>query len=154
MNPPLDDVDRKILAILQQEGRIPNSQLASRVHLSDSPCLRRVKALEQAGVIERYVAVLRPEALGLSAEVFVHIALQRQGEADLHEFEQAVREIPEVVECHLMSGEFDYLIRVVVRDMADYERIHSERLTRLPSVARVQSSFALRAVKRSGSLPV
>ena len=154
MNQPLDDIDRDILRILQGEGRIPNSRLAARVHLSESPCLRRVKALEERGVIERYAAVLRPEALGYDGTVFVHVALQRQGEADLSAFERAVEEIPEVVECYLMSGDFDYLLRVVVRDMADFERIHGEKLTRLPGVARVQSSFALRGVKRAGSLPV
>ena len=154
MNPPLDDTDRRILEILQVEGRIPNNRLASRIGLSESPCLRRVKALEERGVIERYAAILRPEALGYDATVFVHVALQRQGQADLSAFERAAVDIPEVVECYLMSGDFDYLLRVVVRDMADFERIHNEHLTRLQGVARLQSSFALRSVKRAGPLRV
>lgn len=154
MNQPLDEADRKILEILQLEGRIPNNRLASRIGLSESPCLRRVRALEEGGVIQRYAAILRPEALGYDATVFVHVALQHQGEADLSAFERAASRIAEVAECYLMSGEFDYLLRVVVRDMADFERIHSEHLTRLPGVARVQSSFALRTVKHAGPLRV
>jgi Lrp/AsnC family leucine-responsive transcriptional regulator len=150
----LDEYDRHILRILQREGRIPNVELARRVHLSDSACLRRVRALETNGVIVGYHARLDPASLDLATNVFVHIALQRQDQADLESFERAVQEIPEVMECYLMTGEFDYLLRVVVAGSADFERVHSQHLTRLPGVDRVQSSFALRAVGQTSELPI
>ncbi len=150
----LDDFDRQILQVLQAEGRIPNVELARRVHLSESACLRRVRALEAREVITGYHARVDPVGLGLDTSVFVHIALQHQDQADLESFERAVEEIPEVMECYLMTGEFDYLLRVVVRGSADFERVHSQRLTRLPGVDRVQSSFALRAVKQTTELPI
>jgi DNA-binding Lrp family transcriptional regulator len=150
----LDSCDRAILDVLQRDGRIPNVQLASRVHLSESACLRRVRALEKAGLIERYTAVVNQQEAGIPGNVFVTITLQRQDQADLQAFEEAVRDVPEVIECYLMTGEFDYLLRVVVSDAADFERIHSQHLTRLPAVARVQSSFALRTVCKSSVLPI
>lgn len=150
----LDEYDRHILRVLQREGRIPNVELARRVHLSDSACLRRVRALETNGVIVGYHARLDPASLDLATNVFVHIALQRQDQADLESFERAVQEIPEVMECYLMTGEFDYLLRVVVGGSADFERVHSQHLTRLPGVDRVQSSFALRAVGQTSELPI
>jgi DNA-binding Lrp family transcriptional regulator len=150
----LDSYDRAILDVLQRDGRIPNVQLASRVHLSESACLRRVRALEKAGLIERYTAVVNQQEAGIPGNVFVTITLQRQDQADLQAFEEAVRDVPEVIECYLMTGEFDYLLRVVVSDAADFERIHSQHLTRLPAVARVQSSFALRTVCKSSVLPI
>ncbi|MBT8104187.1 MAG: Lrp/AsnC family transcriptional regulator [Woeseiaceae bacterium] len=150
----LDRYDRLILEALQQDGRISNVQLAQKVSLSESACLRRVRALEEAGMIDRYAALLNQKRAGLPGNVFVQVGLHREVESDLAAFEDAVRGIPEVMECYLMSGEFDYLVRVVVSDMADFERIHKESLTRLPGVARINSSFAIRTVQRKTQLPL
>lgn len=150
----LDRYDRAILAQLQKDGRISNVELASRVDLSESACLRRVRALEQTGLIERYAALVNQHKVGLPGDVFVSITLQREEQGDLDAFEAAVQRIPEVMECYLMTGEFDYLLRLVVADMADFERIHRQHLTRLPGVARVHSSVALRAVRRTTELPL
>jgi Lrp/AsnC family leucine-responsive transcriptional regulator len=150
----LDRYDRTILQALQHEGRVPNSELAARVNLSESACLRRVRSLEASGLIEGYAAVLNEQKAGLGVNVFVSITLERQERADLAAFEQAVRKVPEVMECYLMSGDYDYLLRVVVADTADFERVHSRHLTSLPHVARVHSSFALRTVQKSRELPV
>jgi Lrp/AsnC family transcriptional regulator, leucine-responsive regulatory protein len=150
----LDRFDKKILAALQKDGRISNVELASRVSLSESACLRRVRALEQAGLIERYVALLDQKKAGLAGNVFVHIALNREEQSELAAFEAAVQNLPEVMECYLMTGEFDYLLRVVVSDMADFERVHNEALTRLPGVARVNSSVAIRTVRKTTELPM
>ncbi|HLS80256.1 MAG TPA: Lrp/AsnC family transcriptional regulator [Steroidobacter sp.] len=150
----LDRFDKAILQALQHEGRLPNSSLAQRVSLSESACLRRVRALEESGLIEGYAAVLNQQRAGCPVNVFVNITLDRQDEPDLRKFEDAVRRIPEVMECYLMSGEYDYLVRAVVADTADFERLHSKHLTRLPGVARVHSSFALRTVQKSRELPI
>lgn len=150
----LDRYDRAILAELQRDGRISNVQLAGLVSLSESACLRRVRALEQAGLIERYVALLDQKEVGLSGTVFVHIALRREEQSELAAFEAAVQSIPEVMECYLMTGEFDYLLRLVISDMADFERLHNEALTRLPGVARVNSSVAIRTVRKTTELPL
>ena len=149
----IDKFDRAILKHLQKDGRITNVQLASAVNLSESACLRRVRALEDGGLIEGYVALLSQKHVGLSGDVFVHIALHREEQSELAAFEVAVQNIPEVMECYLMTGEFDYLLRVVVRDMADFERLHKESLTRLPGVARVNSSVAIRTVRKTTELP-
>ena len=149
----LDKYDKDILKALQKDGRISNVQLATRVNLSESACLRRVRALEE-GLIERYAALLNQKQAGLSGNVFVHIALHREEQSELAAFEQAVQRIPEVMECYLMTGEFDYLLRVVVSDMADFERLHNEALTRLPGVARVNSSVAIRTVRKTTELPL
>ncbi len=151
---PLDRYDRAILDALQADGRVSNVQLAAAVNLSESACLRRVRALEDAGFIDRYVALVNQAKAGLSINVFVHIALHREEQSELAAFEQAVRDIPEVMECFLMTGEFDYLLRVVVSDMADFERLHKEALTRLPGVARVNSSVAIRTVQKKTELPL
>jgi Lrp/AsnC family leucine-responsive transcriptional regulator len=143
----LDRYDRTIVHALQQNGRITNSELAETVSLSESACLRRVRALEESGFIEGYTALINQQK-------FVNITLDRQEQAHLHAFEEAARRVPEVMECYLMSGEYDYLLRVVLADTADFERLHSQHLTRLPHVARVQSSFALRTVQKSRELPV
>jgi DNA-binding Lrp family transcriptional regulator len=150
----LDRYDRAILGALQQDGRISNVQLAARVHLSESACLRRVRVLEQDGLIERYVALLNQKKAGVGGTVFVHIALRREEQSELAAFEKAVQDIPEIMECYLMTGEFDYLLRVVVSDMADFERLHNEALTRLPGVARVNSSVAIRTVTKTTELPL
>ena len=150
----MDRYDKQILALLQDDGRISNKQLAERVSLSESACLRRVRALEDSGTIQRYVAMLSQDRVGVSGDVLVHIGLHREEQSELAAFEEAVRQIPEVMECYLMTGEFDYLLRVVVADMADFERIHKESLTRLPGVARVNSSFGIRTVQRKTELPL
>lgn len=150
----LDSHDRAILRLLQEDARIPNTRLAEKVSLSESACLRRVKALEQSGLIQGYTALIDQQKAGYPVDVFVAITLDRESRAGLEAFESAVRQIPEVMECYLMTGEFDYLLRLVVTDLADFERVHHGQLTGLPSVARVQSSFALRTVTRSRVLPV
>lgn len=150
----LDRYDKAILAALQADGRISNVQLAARVSLSESACLRRVRALEEAGLIDRYVALVNQAKAGVPGNVFVFIALNREVDSELAAFEEAVRGLPEVMECFLMTGEFDYLLRVVVADMADYERLHRDSLTRLPGVARVNSSVAIRTVQKKTELPL
>ena len=150
----IDRYDRQILDALQRDGRISNVELARKVSLSESACLRRVRALEQAGLIDRYVAVLDQKQLGLSGTVFVHIALRREEQSELAAFEAAINDIPEIMECYLMTGEFDYLLRLVVSDMADFERLHNDALTRLPGVARVNSSIAIRTVRKTTKLPI
>lgn len=151
---PLDRVDRALLQALQREGRITNSELAARVHLSESACLRRVRGLESDGLIEGYGVFINQQKAGCGVDVFVSITLERQERTDLAAFEQAIRKVPEVMECYLMSGEYDYLLRVVVADTADFERVHSRHLTSLPHVARVHSSFALRTVQKARELPL
>ncbi|TAK51111.1 MAG: Lrp/AsnC family transcriptional regulator [Gammaproteobacteria bacterium] len=150
----VDKLDHRILTELQRDGRLSNVELAGRVHLSESATLRRVRALEEAGVIQGYVALLNAQRTGFPINVFVTITLQRQDQHDLQRFEAAVREVPEVMECYLMTGVADYLLRVSCRDTEDFERLHSQHLTRLPGVARVQSSFALRVVRRTTELPI
>lgn len=151
---PLDRTDRLILEVLQRDARITNAALAEKVSLSESACLRRVRALEASGLISGYGARIDQVKAGLPVNVFVSITLDRQDQTDLQAFEEAVRRIPEVMECYLMTGDFDYLLRVAVADTADFERVHSRHLTRLPHVARVHSSFALRAVARPHVLPI
>jgi len=142
----LDDADQRILKALRQDGRITNAALAQAVGLSPSACLRRLRLLESRGVIRGYTALIE-EPLGRdTVTVIVQITLDRQTEEHLSRFETAVRRLPEVRDCFLMTGMSDYLLRVEVRDAADYERIHKEQLSRLPGVARIQSSFAIRRV--------
>ncbi len=150
----LDRYDKLILEALQNDGRISNVQLAQHVSLSESACLRRVRALEESGMIDRYAALVSQREVGLPGNVFVHIGLHREEESELAAFEEAVQNIPEVMECYLMTGEFDYLLRVVVSDMADFERLHRDSLTRLPGVARVNSSVSIRTVQKKTELPL
>jgi len=150
----LNRTDRFILDELQNDGRLSNVALAEKVNLSESACQRRVKALESAGVIERYSMILNQEAVGITANVFVEITLKDQKQGDLVKFEKAIQDIPEVMECYLMSGDYDYLVRVVVTDLQDYERLHRDKLTKLPAVSRVRSSFSLRAVTKRTQLPL
>jgi DNA-binding Lrp family transcriptional regulator len=150
----LDRTDRVILDELQRNGRLSNVELARRVNLSESACLRRVKLLEEGRVIDHYATILNQKAVGLPDSVLVEVSLTREQQEDLDAFENAVRRLPEVMECYLMSGEYDYLLRVVVADTADYERIHREHITRLPGVLRVRSSFALRTVTKKTALPL
>ncbi|MEM1173959.1 MAG: Lrp/AsnC family transcriptional regulator [Pseudomonadota bacterium] len=150
----LDRYDRLIIDTLQTDGRISNVQLAAAVNLSESACLRRVRVLEDSGLIERYSALLSQREAGLPGNVFVQIGLHREEDSELAAFEEAVKSVPEVMECYLMTGEFDYLLRVVVTDMADFERLHRSALTRLPGVARVNSSVAIRTVEKKTRLPL
>ena len=150
----LDHVDRAILRLLQQDGRMANVDLAEAVHLSPSACLRRVRRLEEGGSIDRYVALVDPSAIGLGTDVFVEITLVGQDEGTLEEFERAVSDRPEIMSCHLMAGDFDYLVRVVVRDVADYEVLHRTHLAQLPGVARMVSSFALRPICDRTAVPL
>lgn len=144
----LDMIDNSIISMLQEDGRISNVQLAEKVGLSPSACLRRVQILEDQGIITGYAAMIDAAALGRSTHIIVAITLERQSEDYLSQFEQAVAECPDVMECYLMAGDADYVLRLQARDAADYERIHKEHLSRLPGVARIQSSFALRQVVR------
>ena len=150
----LDHVDRAILRLLQQDGRMANVDLAEAVHLSPSACLRRVRRLEEGGSIDRYVALVDPSAIGLGTDVFVELTLVGQDEGTLEEFERAVSERPEIMSCHLMAGDFDYLVHVVVRDVADYEVLHRTHLAQLPGVARMVSSFALRPICDRTAVPL
>lgn len=150
----LDEIDRRILARLQEDARISNADLARAVALSPSPCLRRVRALEERGVIRRFVALLDPVALGLGVSVFVQVRLERQVEQALERFEAALLGRPEVLECYLMTGDADYLLRIVVPDLPAYERFLVDHLTRVPGVASIRSSFALKQVKYSTALPL
>jgi DNA-binding Lrp family transcriptional regulator len=150
----LDVVDRAILGLLQEDGRIANVDLAEAVHLSPSACLRRVRRLEESGRIDRYVALLDPSAVGLGTNVFVEITLTGQDETTLEAFERAVSERPEIMSCHLMAGQFDYLVHVVVRDVADYEVLHRTHLAQLPGVVRMVSSFALRPICDRTAYPI
>lgn len=148
----LDALDRLILAELQHDGRLSNVELAERVHLSPSACLRRVKALEQGGVIAQYVALLNPRAVGRHGTSFTIINLESTQPARLQAFEQAVRDQPEILDCFYVAGSNDYLVRFVYRDPEDLERLHSEVLARLPGVVRSNSMLVLRTVKRTTAL--
>ena len=150
----LDRLDRGILHELQLDGRLSNTLLAERVNLSESACLRRVRRLEESGMLRGYVALVDQSGAGYPDNVFVRVTLESQQRDDLAAFERAAREVAEVMECYLMSGDADYLLRVIVNDARDYERIHSQYLTRLPGVDRVHSSFALRTVVKKTEVPI
>ncbi|MDJ0823530.1 MAG: Lrp/AsnC family transcriptional regulator [Paracoccaceae bacterium] len=150
----LDETDRRILRALQRKGRLPNAELSEQVNLSASACHRRVQRLEAEGYIRDYVALLNPRKLGLPTTVFVEIKLQAQADEVLEAFEKAVARIPDVLECHLMAGTADYILKLVAEDTEDFARIHRQYLTRLPGVAQMQSSFALRTVFKTTALPV
>ena len=149
----IDELDRKILRALQRDGRLSNVQLADQVGLSESACLRRVRLLEQSGIIDRYAMLLDQAAIGKPGTVFVRVTLEGQQQEKLQQFEAEIDQEKDVLECYLMSGDSDYLLRVIVRDNQDYLRIHN-RLTGLPGVQRVQSSFALKTVVRRTELPL
>lgn len=151
---PLDRIDREILKTLQADARISNVDLAGKVGLSPSPCARRVARLENDGVIARYATVIDQKAVGLPVSVFVNVTLERQVENVLETFQTSVLRRPEVMECYLMTGESDYLLRVVVRDLEAYERFIVEHLTRVPGIATIRSSFALKQVAYRTELPL
>mgnify|MGYP000679771879 FL=1 len=148
-----DATDIRIIKELQQDGSLSNVELARRVHLSPSPCLARVKALEAAGVIQRYVALVNPKTLGLDLNVFINISLKEQSKSALAAFEARIAEHEEVMECYLMTGDSDYLIRVAVADIAALERFILEQLTPIPGVEKIRTSFTLKQVRYKTALP-
>lgn len=150
----IDRTDKIILSQLQRQGNLALAELAEKAGLSPSSCHRRVKLLEKRGVIMKYTANLDRKALGLTNEFFVEVSLTAQTEEAFEKFEKAIQRVPEILECHLMSGQFDYLLRVIAKDAEDYERIHRTRLSRLPGLQRIQSSLALRTVKDWAGYPV
>ena len=150
----LDDIDRKIVMQLQSDSRITMQELSEKVGLSPSPCHRRIRLLEERGVITRYIATVDQRAVGLPVSVFISIKLARQKEEDLDRFAKAVSGWREVLECYLMTGHRDYLLRVVVPDLAAYERFLKQKLTRIDGVSSIESSFALDQTKYSTALPL
>ena len=151
---PMDSVDRRMLEILQREGRISNAALAERLHLSPSPCLRRLRALERGGVISGYRAMLDRHELGLGMTVFVELNVEGHSDRVAEAISDAVLAAPEVISAHIVSGSADFLLEVVVPDLAAYERLLFDTLLKLPNVADVRSNFALRTVKPAGPLPL
>jgi Lrp/AsnC family leucine-responsive transcriptional regulator len=150
----IDNTDRRILTVLQKTGRISNADLSERINLSPSACHRRVQQLEKSGYIKDYVALLDPRKIGRPSTVFVEITLAGQADEVLDAFEREVAKIPDVLECHLMAGQADYLLKVVAFDTEHYAQIHRRYLARLPGVAQLQSSFALRTVFKTTAIPV
>ena len=150
----LDSIDLKILSELQNDGSLSNIELARRIHLSPSPCLARVRALEAAGVIDRYVALTNAKALGLGLNVFINISLKSQSKESLGYFEKRICVHDEVMECYLMTGDSDYLIRVAVADIAALEKFILEQLTPIPGIEKIRSSFALKQVRYKTALPL
>lgn len=150
----LDKKDRKILALLQQRGNLPNNELADLVHLSPSTCLRRVKRLEELGVIRGYVALLEAEKIGRALSVFVRVRLGHKTRADVERFEHEVLQYPEVTECHVVMGEDDFLLKIAVADLNDFQKFLLDRLTAIPGVSTVNSMAVLRQVKSTTELPV
>jgi DNA-binding Lrp family transcriptional regulator len=150
----LDRTDYRILHHIQNNARISNVELAEAVGLSPSPCLRRVRALEEAGVIRRYAGIVDAGAVGLPISIFINVSLERQERSHLEDFENSIRSNPEVMECYLMTGSSDYLVRIVVPDLQSYERFLADKLTRIPGVANIQSSFALKQVVYNTELPL
>ena len=150
----LDATDRRILTVLQAEGRVTNAELSERINLSPSACHRRVQRLEEEGYISGYVALLDARKMGRPTTVFVEITLQGQADEVLDAFEREIARIPDILECHLMAGSADYLLKVMAQDTEDFARIHRQYLSRLPGVAQMQSSFALRTVLKTTALSV
>ena len=150
----MDDFDRAILNVLQEDGLTPFSDLGDKVGLSPSACHKRVSELRRSGVVTQYVALVDEQRVGLETSVFVHATLKNQQQSTLKEFEEAVLRHSEIMECFLMAGLSDYILRILCRDGADYERIHAEILTRLPGVDRVVSNFAIRKVFRRTAIPL
>jgi DNA-binding Lrp family transcriptional regulator len=151
---PLDAIDQRILERLQDNARVSNVELARAVNLSPSPCLARVRRLEESGLIRRHVTLLDPVKLGLTVSVLVQVTLEKQIEPALEAFEKAMRARPEVMECYLMTGDADYLLRVVVPDVPAFERFILDFLSRVPGVGNIKSSFALKQVKYQTALPL
>ena len=150
----LKDIDNRILAQLQENARLSNVDLSQKINLSQSPCLRRVKKLEDAGVIKGYFALIDQNAVGLPVSVFVSVSLEKQIESALELFEKTIKSRPEVMECYLMTGDADYLLRVVAKDLSAYERFVLDHLTRINGVSSIKSSFALKQVTYKTALPL
>ncbi|UDM52371.1 Lrp/AsnC family transcriptional regulator [Cupriavidus sp. MP-37] len=150
----LDKTDLRILAELQRDASLTNVELAARVNLSPSPCLARVRVMKQSGLISKHVTLLDPRKLGLNVNVFIQVSLEKQTRAGLESFERAVLALPQVMECYLMSGDSDYLIRVLVAEVQALEHFIVDKLTRLAGVASIRSSFALKQVKYQTALPL
>jgi DNA-binding Lrp family transcriptional regulator len=150
----LDRIDRRILADLQAAGRMTNVELARRAGISAPPCLRRVRALEEAGYVKGYHAEIDPGALGFNVTVFAHVGLNSQAEADLKSFEDLVKGWPEVRECHMLAGETDFLLKVVAHDWDDYQRFLTTRLTAAPNISHVKSALAIRTSKLQPGVPI
>ncbi|MFY9316280.1 MAG: Lrp/AsnC family transcriptional regulator [Burkholderiales bacterium] len=153
-NRTLDRTDRRILEQLQADGRLSNQELAERVLLSPSPCLRRVRALERAGVIQRYTAVLDPLRVGLELLAYISVKLEKRGKMPVDQFTRAVQGWPEVITCFSMTGDMDYLMRVQVEDLAHYSRFIMEKLLKQPGVIDIKSNFVLERVKETSALPL
>jgi Lrp/AsnC family leucine-responsive transcriptional regulator len=149
-----DELDGHILERLQKNARISNASLARSLGLSPSACLRRIQSLEQAGFIRAYVAMLSPERLGLEVSVFIQVSLEKKDATSLQTFEKSIIKWPEVVECYLMTGDSDYLLRVVAESVSNFERFLIDRLAKIPGVATIRSSFALKQVKYTTALPL
>ncbi|WP_167730501.1 Lrp/AsnC family transcriptional regulator [Terasakiella sp. SH-1] len=150
----LDRIDRRILADLQEDGRMTNVELARRAGISAPPCLRRVRALEEAGFVKGYHADLDPAALGFNVTVFAHVGLNSQAEADLNAFEELVKSWPEVRECHMLAGETDFLLKIVEKDWDSYQQFLTKNLTAAPNVAHVKSSMTIRSAKTTPGVPI
>lgn len=150
----LDAIDRKILRLLQHDSKRTSQDIADAVGLSQTPCLRRIKALEQRGVIDRYVAIVNPATVGLNRTVFARVWLTGQDARTVNRFTDAVRRLPEVVECHLMAGDCDFLLRVLARDMESYRQFQIDHLTSIPGVQSVKSDVPMQQIKASTEIPV
>ncbi|WP_421951448.1 Lrp/AsnC family transcriptional regulator [Pelagibacterium sp.] len=154
MKLPIDEIDRKILRFIQMDSAQSMVELGDRVGLSASACHRRLKALEERGFVAGYRAVLNRSKLGLSMQFFIELSLTSQSERTFEAFEKAVRDIPEILECHLMAGQSDYILRVICEDAAAFERLHRDLVARLPGVARIHSNLSIREIKAPGGLPL
>lgn len=150
----LDEIDHRILSELQKDGRIPNNILAERVRLSPSPCLRRVKILEEAGIVDRYVAILEPTAVGIGVTVFARVRLHSQDASTIEHFTLEVRKLMEVVECYLISGDCDFLLRIVATDLNAYREFQMSHLTRIEGVKNVRVEIPMRQIKQTTELPL
>lgn len=150
----LDEMDRRILRVLQRDGRIQNTELAQEVGLSPSPCLRRVRLLEEAGVIERYVAVLNPAQVGVGMTLFTRVWLTAQDAETIDHFIEAMRQLPQVLECYIMLGDSDAMLRVAVQDLDDYRRFQTTHLTRANGIQNVKTDLPSQVVKQAHALPV
>lgn len=150
----LDEIDRRILRQLQKDGRMPNNVLAEKVGLSPSPCLRRVKMLEESGAIDRYVAILNPAVIGLGLTIFARIWLKSQDAATVDHFANEVKQMPEVVECHLMAGDCDYLLRIVTPSLEAYRKFQIDYLTRIEGVQSIKTEIPMQKIKQTTEIPL
>jgi len=150
----LDSIDRAILRILQQEGKILNTELADRVGLSPSPCLRRVRLLEEAGIIDRYAALLNSEKVDVGLAVFARVWLTGPDETTINQFVEAIMELPQIVECHMLAGDCDFILKIVTADLASYRRFRVEHLGRIPGIRDIKSDVPMQRIKQTWEVPV